>query len=63
MLILAGTTIVSAVVSSMALLQANRTHILINSRMDQLIELTRKRARLEGIEEEKLRAAGEHVAG
>lgn len=30
--------------------------------MDQLIELTRKRAREEGIEEEKLRAATAEVA-
>jgi len=44
-----------AILLTLAYRQARDTHVLINSRMDQLIDLTRKNARQEGIDEEKLR--------
>jgi hypothetical protein len=53
MLIFATAIIASAVTSTLALLQANRTHLLINSRMDQLIALTKKEAIEEGRQTER----------
>lgn len=47
--IMAVAIISSAVVSALSLIQAQRTHVLINSRMDQLIKLTAEKAHREGV--------------
>lgn len=57
LLITSATAIISAIVAGLSLRQSSRTHILINSRMDELIRLTREAARKEGIAEEKERAS------
>ncbi len=53
LLIFAAAIITSAIVSALALRQASRTHLLINSRMDQLIALTKKLAIEEGRQTER----------
>jgi hypothetical protein len=42
-------SVVTATISGFALYQATQTHKLINSRMDELLALTRSEARAEGV--------------
>ena len=44
-----------SIILTLSYRQMRDTHYLINSRMDQLIDLTRKSAHQAGVDEEKLR--------
>ncbi len=50
-IIAAIASIASSLIAAFALIQSQKTHKLINSRMDELLEVARKLARAEGIAE------------
>lgn len=61
-IIVAGSGIVTALIGVAGIRASNRTHTLINSRMDELLALTRTEARAEGVaageQSQRDRAAG-----
>lgn len=42
----------AAITSTLALIKVNSTHKIVNSRMTELLELTRKSAKAEGVKQE-----------
>lgn len=45
--------LITAIPSLLALLEVKKVHILINSRMDELLKLTKTASKAEGVAEEK----------
>lgn len=47
--------LISAIPSLLALMEVKKVHVLINSRMDELLRLTKAASKAEGVAEEKER--------